>query len=840
MAKASPIILSFSSGELSRLFDGRVDLEEYPSGCRIMEGFIPTIQGPAVRRGGTRFMREVKDSGDRTGLMRFEFNAEQAYQIEVGDQYIRFYTDHGIVMNGTNPLELSTPWTAADLFDSDGFFNLRFVQSGDVMYITHVGGEFEPKKLSRSGALSWSLTDFPQVSVGGPFEDVDPDETITVYASAATGNGITLTASSAIFEAGHVGCLFLLEQNEIDVLAWEAGKTVTSGIERSVDNRVYLSVNAGTTGGIVPTHTSGAAFDGDPGVKWRYRHSGYGWCRITAVGSSGTTATANVSSRLPTDVVGSGNTTTRWAFGAWSDVNGWPTHVTFFRERLVFARASTREIWMSESGDFEKFRNRDLSGETVADSAIRIEITSDQVSPVRWLAPGDSLIVGTADGEFAVGEITDSDPLGPGNIKCAPQSSYGSKPVRPELVGDSILFVQRSGRKLRDYFFSFESGEQGKYKSTNLSVLASHLLPKGTSIIAMAYQQEPHSVIWALRSDGVLLAATINANQKRFGWHRHPIGGDGIVEAIEVTPNPAGDADELTAIVKRTIDGATVRYVEYLEPEWDSADDIYEAFYVDSGLTFDGSQAGTLTPGTGATVAGTEAVSFTRSSGSFASGDVGKQIRYRYTTTGTDDEGEEYTVYHTACAEITARNSATVVEATILTAWPSLSAIAAQAWALTASTITGLDHLEGQTVAILADGATHATKTVASGSITLDRPAAMAHVGLSAPCKLKTMRLEAGSADGTAQGKTKRVHRGIVRLLDTVGGRAGPNTAKADSILFRKASMAMDEPVPAFSGDKQIAWPSGYETDAYLQYSNDEPLPATVVAFMPQLHTQDR
>ena len=836
MPKASPILLAFSSGELAPLFDGRVDLEEYSSGCRKLENFIPLIEGPAMRRGGTRFVRAVKDSTDRCGFLKFQFNTEQAYVLEIGDQYMRFYTDHGIVLNGTNPLELATPWTAADLFDSAGNFLLRSVQSGDILYITHTGGTYAPQKLTRSGALSWSIADFDPE--GGPFEDIDPDETITVYSSAATGT-VTLTASSAIFNSDHVGALFLIEQNSSDdVPAWEAAKTVTSGIQRRVENRVYVSATAGTTGTITPSHTVGSAYDGDPGVQWTFRHPGYGWAQITAVASGGLSATATVLSRIPDGAVGSGEASTRWAFGAWSDDAGWPTHVSFFRERLTFARRTTREFWMSEAGDFERFRNRDPGGETVADSAIRGEVTSDQADPIEWLAPSDlSLLIGTAGGEFSIHEITTTEPLGPGNVKADHNSGYGSRPVQPVRVGDSVLFVQKSGRKLRDLAFTIE---KEKYGSTNLNVLSRHLLPKGKSITKVVYQQEPHSVIWALRSDGLLLGTTINANQRRFGWHRHPIAGDfgsgtAVVEAIEVIPNPDADADELWMIVKRTVDGSTVRYVEYMEAEWEREEDIIEAFYVDSGLTYDGRENATLTPGAGATTAGTEDVTFTAGSGVFASGDVGKEIRYRYQD--SDDE------WHTARAEITAFTSSTVVEATILAAFPSTSAIAANGWGLTVTTISGLDHLEGETVDVLADGAVHPQRTVASGAITLQSAAFYVHAGLPCPCKIAPMRVEAGSADGTAQGKTKRIHRFIVRLLDTVGGKAGPDPDDDDSldeILFREPADPMDEPVPPFSGDKSIPWPDGYTPDGFTSYVNDQPLPATVVAFMPQLITQDR
>jgi hypothetical protein len=828
MAKVAPLINSFSAGELSPLFDARSELEEYAAGCKSIENFMPLIEGPAERRGGTRFVREVKDSTDRTGTLRFEFNVEQAYILEVGDQYIRFYTDHGIVMNGSAPLSVATPWIAADLFDADGNFQLRSVQSGDVLYITHTDESYPVQKLTRSGALSWALTEF--VPTGGPFEDLDPDETVTVYASASTGN-VTLTASAAgTFNANHIDTLFYLEQKPTDTtVLWEAGKSINANDIRRAESRNYQAVNTATSGTVQPAHTSGAIYDGNTGVQWTFLDPGYGWAKITAVASGGASATATVLSRIPAGAVGSGNPSTRWAFGAWSDASGWPSHVTFFRERLVFARASTRQLWFSQSGDFENFKDRDDGGEVVKDSALTIEVTSDQVNRIEWLAPADALLVGTAGGEFSIREITTTEAFGPGNAKSKPESSYGSRAVNPARVGDSVLFVQRSGRKMRDIAYTLET--EG-YRSTNLSVLARHLFPKGKSITAIAYQQEPNSIIWVLRSDGKLFATTLNVNQRRFGWHRHPIGGSGIVEAIEVIPNPDTDADELWMIVRRTIDSQTVRYVEYMEPPLDAEQDIIEAFYVDSGLTYDGSVAQTLTPGAGSTVVDTENVAFTAGGSAFVSGDLGKEIRYRY------QDADE--VYHTARAEITAVNSATVVHATIIAAFPSTSAIAASGWAITVSSISGLDHLEGETLDILADGSPHSQVAVASGAITLERPAWYIHAGLSCPAKIKSMRLDTGAMNGTAQGKTKRVDTGVVRLYNTVGGSVGPDEDNLDEILFRSADDLMDEPLPPFSGDKDIAWPDGYTTDAHLMYYNDQPLPATVVGFMPIVETQPR
>lgn len=835
MAKASPIIYSFGAGELSSLMDGRVDLEEYKSGCRHLTNFIPLLQGPARRRDGTVFVSEVKDSTDRCGRLIFEFNVEQAYFLEVGDLYIRFYTDHGIVLNGTNPLELTTVWTAANLFDADGNFLLQAVQSGDVLYITHTQGLYPPQKLTRTGALSWSIANL--VTTGGPFVDLDPDEATTVYASANTGS-ITVTASTAVFTSSYVGALIFLQQNSDETTAqWEPAKSITIGDIRRVDSRNYQAATSGTTGTIIPSHAEGSVYDGDTGVQWTFLDPGYGYGTITAVSSDNRSASVTVNSRIPNGAIGSGEATLRWAFGAWSDADGWPTHVTFFRERLVFARSSTRQVWMSQAGDFENFANRDPSGDLTADSAISIEITSDKVNQIEWMVPAGRLIVGTAGGEFAVGEVTTTDPLGPANIKATHESSFGSKPVQALRVGNDVHFVQRSGRKLRNFKFTLEGENLEGYKSANLNILAPHLLPTGSAITQLAYQQEPNSVLWAIRSDGLLLGVTLNLNQNGFGWHKHPIGGtfgtgDSVVEAIGAMPNPDGDADELWMIVKRTIDGSTVRYVEYMNAEWSAADDVIKAFYLDSGLVYDGAVAQTLTPGTGADVVGTLAVTFTASGTPFVSGDIGREIWYRV----LQSDGS----YRNSRATITAVNSTSVVEATIDVAFPSLAVIASGLWRLSATVISGLEHLEGQEVNILGDGATHAAKTVASGSITLERPVSYAVVGLACPCKLQTMRIEAGAADGTAQGKTKRTTRCAIRLVETVGGTAGPDEDNEDQILFRDATMSMDEAIPPFTGDKLIAWPGGYEFDNYLIYENALPLPAIVVAYMPQTVTQDR
>ena len=896
MPKASPIISSFNAGELSPTLDGRVDLSKYSAGCKRLENFIPMVQGPARRRSGTRFVNEVKTSANRTWLVRFEFSETQAYILEFGNQYIRFYTNHGQVISGGSAYEIASPYTSADLANANGTLRIRFVQSGDVVYIVHPS--YAPRKLSRFGPVNWTLTtvDF----VGGPFQDIDPDETITVYASATTGT-VTLTASAPMFVASDVGSLFLLEGKDGgSIKPWESQKDFgvdvnPFGQRRRSDGKIYIcttnaappSGDAYYTGSTKPTHTSGAFIDGSGqitgtsldgiiGVEWTYESLDYGSVKITGFTST-SVVTAVVQQTLPTNVVyspagtaktvtaiaatsannirlsvtshgyaigstvnialtssynwnrqddsvscggtggliattsneivsgtyqayvvdantidmlasaysttiatatinytyqddlGSGcetisttavgtfnayvsgtvtqiavgttaNLTPRWAFSRWSATRGWPSQIAFFRERLVFG--TNQNIDFSVAADFENFSDRNTSGEVSADMAISIEVSSDTVNTIEWLSPAEGLLIGTAGGEFVCGEVTTDEPLGPGNVKITQQSLFGSKSVIPVQVGEAVVFVQRSGRKMRELIYDF--GSNG-FKSTDLTVLSEHISYSG--ITDIVYQQEPHSVIWAVRTDGQLIGFTYNKEQEVLGWHRHPIGGSGIVECIESIPNPNGTQDDLWMIVRRTIGGSTKRYIEYLEVDFDEESSIADAFFVDSGLTYEG------TPVT---------------------------------------------------------------------------------------TVSGLTHLNGQTVSVLVDGATHPNRVVTAGSISLQVAGSKIHAGLAAPAVLQTMRIEAGAGDGTAQGKTKRITKAVIRFLATLGAKAGADENTLDEIQFRKPSDPMNQAVPLFTGDQMVEWPNGYDFDGYLMIKQDQPLPMTVVAIMPQVHTFDR
>ena len=282
--RASPALSNFNAGELGATLEGRVDLAKYQNGLKRCENFIPLVQGALQRRGGTRFAAEVKDSSDRTWFARFEFSATQAFVLEFGDLYVRFYTDHGVLESSPGvPYEIVSPYGVADLITDEGTFALSLEQSGDVLYIAS-NGDIPPQTLTRVANTNWVFAEYQPTT--GPFLDRNTDETVVMWASAKTGS-ITLRANANVFAAPDVGRLVRLEAQNLDVDPGEPDShaALVEGDLRRYDGKTYKALTGNKTGTIPPTHTSGVASDGNDtsiGVDWEYQDANYGVVRITA------------------------------------------------------------------------------------------------------------------------------------------------------------------------------------------------------------------------------------------------------------------------------------------------------------------------------------------------------------------------------------------------------------------------------------------------------------------------------------------------------------------------------------------------------------------------------
>jgi len=512
---------------------------------------------------------------------------------------------------------------------------------------------------------------------------------------------------------------------------------------------------------------------------------------------------------------GSATASTDWSLGAFSDTTGYPSSVTFFEQRLVFAGTlnNPQTIYFSKSGDYENM-DANIGGTVADDDAIVYTIASNQVNAIRFLSPTRTLIIGTAGGEFAVYGGGDNDAITPTNIIIKKQSNYGGANVDAVPVANATLFLQRAKRKIRELAYNFDVDG---YVAPDLTILAEHITEGG--VTQMAYQEEPLSIIYAVREDGELVALTYQRDQQVVAWHRHIFGGafgsdKAVCESVAVIPTDL-DEYEVYVIIKRTINGATKRYVEVLNTFDFTETDNTTFNFLDSQLNYDGVSS-TLNgdiSNSATTVVVADGTNFS-SSGKIQ---INNEI-ISYTGKSTNNltgctRGQNLT---TAAAHTSGATVDQVVE-----------------------TLSGLTHLEGQTVSILADGATHPTKTVSSGAISLDRAAKKVKVGLSYTSVLQTMRIDAGSQNGTSQGKTKRIYEVTVRLFETVGVEIGPDLNNLERIPFRSSANPMDQGISPFTGDKEVEFRGNYETDGFIFVRQTQPLPLTILSLYPRLVTND-
>ena len=432
-----------------------------------------------------------------------------------------------------------------------------------------------------------------------------------------------------------------------------------------------------------------------------------------------------------------------WKLGAFSDTTGHPSCVSFYEQRLVFAGTTSepQTVFFSKAGDYEN-----MGSGTNADDAMVYTIAANQVNVIRYLKAQRTLVIGTTAAEYTVSADGTDASITPTNITIKRQSSYGSANVDAVTAGNAILFLQKAKRKIRELAYNFDSDS---YVAPDLTILNDTVTDSG--IVQMEWQQEPDNILWCVRQDGQLAALTYQRSENVVSWHRHILGGsfgtgNAVVESIASISGDLNE-DELWCIVKRTVNGATVRYVECFSDfdfdETSSAD----FKFLDSHLTYSGS--------------------------------------------GT-------------------------------------------------TSLSGLNHLEGQVVSILADGSVHANKTVSSGAIALDRSVTKACVGLAYDSVLQTMRIEGGSLEGTSQGKIKRISKVVLRLFETVGVKVGPSLSNLETIPFRTTSSNLSSPVNTLiEGDKEIEFNDDYNSDGHIFIKQDQPLPASILAIYPTLVTND-
>jgi hypothetical protein len=543
---------SFTGGELSPRVQGRTDMDRYASGMKALYNAHPVIHGGFKRRAGTLFGAVAQGGNDESTLIPFVEGDDLAWMLEFAHNTVRIYNGDG----SDSGINLTSPYTAAMLAEVD------WAQSDSTMWLFHP--MVMPHRLQRLADNVWVLSPAPFTQL--PFDELGHVFATTLTLSAATvGVGRTATASAASFVNADLGRAIISAAGIAVITGYTSSTVVTVEITRAFAS-VNVPANWTLEGSPQTTCTPsakdpvGASITLTLGVAgWRAGDVGSivringGLCRITGF-TSATIVNATILRELSATVAAPALS---WSLECpvWSTAFGFPRTGTIYQQRLIAAGTTKkpRTFWGSRIGeplDFERWTNDDDS--------FAFTIDSDESTPIRYLASGKRLMVFTQSAEYTVYGGATKPSITPTNVTVDPESNHGAAAVRPVTINHEVLFAQRARRKVRAFGYRYDFDG---FTSPDVSAIAEHIT-RGY-VTSMTYAQEAEQMLWASRGDGWLLSCTIDRDQQPsvLGWAKHET--DGFVE--RVASIPYGDREQVWMIVRRTINGAPVRYIERMD-----------------------------------------------------------------------------------------------------------------------------------------------------------------------------------------------------------------------------------------------------------------------------------
>lgn len=768
---------TFAAGELSPSASARTDIARYYTGLKLCRNFMVMPYGGVRNRAGTKLVAEVKDSTKRCRLIPFQFNDVQTYILEVGDLNMRVIKDGGQVLysagpNVGQPFELALPYTQNDLD------LLNFTQSADVM--TFAQPSYKPRELSRLAHDNWTTAEI----------SLAPRIAAPVSATAVSGGGTGVTQVwtyqvTAVLDDG----------NTLDESLPVTSNAITV-FNNTMAGTITWPAVTGATYYIIYKDNAGAGIYGFIGR------------------ATGTTFTDQNITAVKTDTPPNGK-------DPFVGAGNYPGAVGYYQQRLVFAGSnlSPQTVWMSKTGLFKNFGysipNKD-------DDAITFTIASKEVNRMRHLLGLRKLLGLTSGGEWT---FTGADTgLTAKTIQASQEGYDGSSIVPPVVVGNSAVYVQARGNRVSSFGYSIN--DDG-FAAADLTLFSAHLF-KGKELTSVAYQKIPDSIVWYVRDDGVLLGLTYLPEQQLVGWHWHDT--DGFVESIACIAE--GQEDALYMVVRRTINGVQKRYVERMASR--QVTSIEDAFFVDCGLTYDGRNTDvskTMTLSGGTSWGYPEVVTMTAGGHTpFTAGSVG--VNYSLKLDVIDAEGEPTT--EIVRVEVVGYTSPSVVTVKLLIVCPeSLRSHAASAWARQVKTLSGLGHLEGKTVSVLADGNVQPQVVVSGGAITLQSYAGIVHAGLPYTSDMETLDIEPRQANETMLDKKIAVTSLTVLVEESRGIFAGSD--KHHLYEHKPARTTYELPIELLTGQAQIPIPNDWMGKGRIFIRQADPLPLTVLAVIPEV-----
>lgn len=827
------LLKSFAGGEITPELAGRLDLTKYQTGLALCRNFTVLPHGPITRRPGFEFITEAWDSTTVVRLIPFTFSASQTAVLEFGNLYIRFIIDGGLVLEDTKPIAsiagstvnttgahgyttgdevfIGNRFHVVTVVDADTFttadkwgaatvasgataariytiaspygqahlFDLHFTQSSDVITIVHPG--YITRELRRLEAANWELTTVTFAPPSGAPTGVSVTPTIATsgnlspqryVVTAVQPDGTTESLPSAPASASNnlavSGNYNTVQWNPVDgvsrynvykqrggIYGYIGQVQPTAGVTKTIASifrlnevhpfiatyKVTVDTTAAhgfSTGQIVFIQDTGVpSFDGAWAITvvsaTRFTYTS----RKRDVFVTSSTGTVSIPTLFLTD----DNILADTAQSPPDDVitlnkepGDYPAAATYYEQRRWFAGTNSKPqvVWGTRTGTEANLTSsipaRDADG-------LELRVASMQNNQILHLVPLTDLIALTAGGEFRI--FADGAPaITPTSITIKPQGYSGANNVQPVVTSGSILYVQAQGSHVREFAYGGESANYG-YKSIDISIMAPHRF-SGHTITQLAYARAPEPTAWAVRSDGVLMGLTYVPEQQVYAWHAHDT--QGAIESVCVVAE--GNEDVLYVVARRTVNARTVRYIERLRSRLFVAPE--DAFFVDSGLTYDGAPT---------------------------------------------------------------------------------------------TTISGLYHLEGCAVDILADAAVETRQVVTNGTVTLGTAASVVHVGLPITSDARTLPLALEGAQAAGQGTAKNVNRVHLRVSQSSIVKAGPDFTRLREYPARAISDPYGSPPALRDGELSLSIDPNWSQDGAVCVRQDLPLPLTLLSMTLELQT---
>lgn len=804
MARVSELRTNFVSGELTPLVSNRVEFDRYFSGSEILENFDILPQGPIFRRKGFKYIAETKNSS-KVRLVPFIFSGDQKYCIEFGSGYARFFTENGRVLEATKTI---TGFTNADpmvfTVASHGYSNGDFVE------------------ISVDGLEAISGKTFEVSNVTTNTFKIDFDGTnLNVFANTINRTVGKVFEISTDYTLGNIFNLSFAQINDLMFLA-SAGKKPKKLTRLAVNNFELVDIDflygpyqdenivstdlvalssgspwtEGSTGTLTASGGHTPFLSSQVGSLFRIRSgTDHAFLKITAYTSS-TVVTVTFQKDIPTPLRTGTHFT--WSQGEFRAGN-YPVTLAIFEQRLVFAGTpnSPQRLWFSKSN--EDYTNFEAG--VVADDAFIVSVASRRGDPIKWLFADDVLFAGTSNGIFRITSSNNSSAVKPDDIDVKINISYGCSDISPQLVGSSVVYMQKGNRIVRSVAYSLASD---KYLATYLNIDSEHITK--STIVQTEYQQDPISTFLMIREDGEIVKMTQEQDQNILNFCRTKTNG--LFESIAVLEN--SDANDIIfASVQRNIGGNTKRFIELQTPNFEVTDlnrdfvDCYKVFSV-SKLT-----SATLTETT-ATL-----------------GNISVDAGFIWTY---DDIGKQiHEVRGTGKALITSISTNKIANITTISAFSSAT-LDFDEYRLATNEVVGLEYLEGQEVQINYDGATHPNKTVTDGKISIDDFSSIIFVGLGYTSIQKNMPIEVlalRNSLGYTIHKEVRIDRLNLTFQDTSGGQIITNERTFD-MPERSTFNNMNETTPLFSGNKEIIIGTNWDQVGQIQVIQSQPQPMTL------------